>query len=143
MTTYYFIRHAEKKFDGTFNPNLTAKGYKRAKFWAEYFKDKNIDLVYCTTLRRTHQTAEALLEKLNINFKYYDSAALYDSIFQEETKGKTVLIVGHRDSTPAFVNRIIKERRYTYIKSNNFSNVYKVEIDNSKNLTHELKTVDF
>ena len=143
MTTYYFIRHAEKEFDGSFNPNLTKKGYQRAKFWAEFFKDKNIEMVYCTSLKRTQQTAEPLLKYLDIDFNYYEPSALYDSIFQKETKGKTVLIVGHQDTTPTFINRIIKERKYTYIKGNNFANLYKVQIDNFGNIKHSLEVIDF
>ncbi len=143
MTTYYFIRHAEKEFDGTFNPSLTKKGHQRAKFWADFFKDKGIEMVYCTELKRTQQTAAPLLKMLNIDFKYYDSSALYDSVFQKETKGKTVLIVGHQDSTPTFVNRIIKERAYSYIKGNNFANLYTIQIVDSENIKHELQTIDF
>ena len=37
---------------------------------------------------------------------------MYNLEFQQKTKGKTVLIVGHSNTTPAFVNAILKNKKY-------------------------------
>jgi len=59
-TTYYLIRHAEKdRTDKTNkNPNLNEKGLERAKKWATYFKEIQLDAVYSTNYNRTQQTAK-------------------------------------------------------------------------------------
>lgn len=132
MTTYYFIRHAEKVHFGR-NPELTKTGHHRAKYWAQKLKDETIQMIYCTPLKRTLQTAYPLKRKLNIEIKTYDPADLYNKNFREETKGKTVLVVGHQDTTPLFVNRILQKRTYGYIQNFTFGNLYKVTIDNKGN----------
>lgn len=140
-TTYYFIRHAEKDYDGTHNPGLTQKGRQRALHWADYFSDKEIDLVFCTHLIRTHETAEPLLEKLGKTHQIYDPSDLYNEDFQQQTKGKTILIVGHQDTTPAFVNRILRKSKYSYIHGLDYGNLYKVVIDEHGEIQDELLKV--
>ena len=58
-TTYYLIRHAEKdRSDSTkVNPDLTAKGFERAKHWASYFDSIPFEKVYATNYLRTSNTA--------------------------------------------------------------------------------------
>lgn len=143
MTTYYFIRHAEKELNGQRNPRLTEKGRKRAEHWAEVLADKNIEEIYCTYLTRTQETAQPLLNKLNLDYHIYDMASLYSSKFQRDTKNKTVLVVGHQDTTPAFINRILKEREYGYIPGREFGNLYKVEIKDNGEITTAMKKVEF
>ncbi len=143
MTTYYFIRHCEKETDGTWNPHLTSKGRERAKFWAQKLVDKNIDAIYCTPLIRTQETAAPLLKKLGQDFEIYDPSNLYSQYFQQSTQGKTVLVIGHQDTTPAFVNRILKERRYRYIENQEFGNLYRVRIDNHGEINAELQHFPF
>lgn len=139
-TTYYFIRHAEKEYDRTANPHLNPMGLKRALYWAEVLYPKGIDLVFCTPLIRTYETAAPLLDKLQIEHKYYDPIDLYNTSFQMISHGKTALVVGHQDTTPLFVNRILKERKYTYIEDDEFGNLYQVTIDD-KGAIHSRLTV--
>ncbi len=111
-TTYYLIRHAEKdRTDKTNrNPNLNYKGLERAKKWAEYFKNIDLDAVYSTKYNRTMQTAKPTAESKNLEIINYNPRNMYDSIFQKNTKGKTILVVGHSNTTPAFVNKIIRRK---------------------------------
>lgn len=143
MTTYYFIRHAEKEYDGTQNPSLTQRGRQRAVHWAKVLYDKNIDLIYCTKLVRTQETAEPLLYQSGKEFRLYDLTDLYNEKFQQETKGKTNLIVGHQDTTPAFVNRILQKSKYSYIHGLNYGNLYKVQIDEAGNIRDEIVSIEF
>ena len=59
VTTYYFIRHAEKlRVDKTDrNPNLNLKGFKRAEAWKEVFSNISFDAIYSTDYTRTKLTA--------------------------------------------------------------------------------------
>lgn len=133
-TTYYLIRHAEKERgpDVGNDPLLTEKGKGRANFWAKYFKDKKLDAVYSTNTKRTIATAEPTAKEFDLMVKTYDADKMYSSSFEEQTAGKTVLIVGHSNTTPEFVNAIIGEKRYPEIDDNEFGIVYRVILKNGK-----------
>jgi len=141
-TTYYFIRHAEKNRNGGRNPHLTETGKSQAIYWGEILADKGIEQIYCTSLIRTRETALPLAEKLGLPIKIYDVHDLYSSKFQKDTRGKTVLIVGHQDTTPAFVNRILQTRKYPYIESKNHGNLYRVSISDKGKISSDLSHID-
>lgn len=142
MTTYYFIRHAEKEHNGR-ESHLTSKGKKRAQQWAEILEDLDIEMIYCTAIIRTQETARPLQKKLGVEIKIYDTSDLYSPQFQKETKGKTVLVVGHQNTTPTFINRIIKERKYGHIPPRSYSNLYKVVVHDNGNTTSLMRTLSF
>ncbi|MCI2228463.1 histidine phosphatase family protein [Polaribacter sp. MSW13] len=133
-TTYYLIRHAEKdKTDTTNrNPNLNEKGLERAIKWAERFKNVQIDAVYSTKYNRTLQTGTPTAVSKNLEIKNYNPSKMYDSIFQKETKGKTVLIVGHSNTTPVFANKILGEKKYKDMDENDNSTLFIVTINGNK-----------
>ena len=130
ITTYYLIRHAEKdrSDENNRNPNLTETGEKRAANWPTYFKDIKFDAVYSTNYSRTKQTARPTAKANNLDVTIYDANDLYSEEFQKNTKNKTVLIVGHSNTTPAFVNAILGEERYDPIDDKINSNLYIVKI---------------
>lgn len=114
ITTYYLIRHAEKDRTDTTNsdPNLNEQGKKRALKWAEVLKEINLDAVYSTNYKRTMQTAMPAAKDRDLSIKNYDPRNLFDEEFKNSTAGKTVLIVGHSNTTPQFVNAILKQPKY-------------------------------
>jgi broad specificity phosphatase PhoE len=126
LTTYYFIRHAEKdRSDGTNkNPELTAIGHQRAMYWSEVFKNVPFDMVFSTDYLRTQQTAAPTAMKKGLDLKSYDPKEMYSAEFQKITQGKTVLIVGHSNTTPAFVNKVLGEHKYKDIDDSNNGNLY-------------------
>jgi broad specificity phosphatase PhoE len=140
-TTYYFIRHAEKiRIDKTNkNPNLTAKGLERAKNWSEVFKNVKFDFIYSTKYNRTMQTAKPTAESNHLEIQNYSPSYLNDDNFKSKTNGKTVLIVGHSNTTPQFVNDILGILKYPEIKDNNNSNLYIVTISNKNKQSILLK----
>ena len=133
-TTYYLIRHAEKdRTDETNkNPNLNEKGLERSEKWASYFKNIDLDAVYSTSYNRTIQTAKPISDSKKLEVKKYDPSKMYDAIFQTATKGKTVLVVGHSNTTPAFVNKILGENKYEDINDNDNARLYIVTITSDK-----------
>ena len=133
-TKYYLIRHAEKDRtdEKDRNPNLNENGQKRAKKWATYFKNIDLDAVYSTNYNRTQQTATPTAKSKNLEIKSYDPRKLYDSIFKIDTKGKTVLVVGHSNTTPVFANKILGEKKYENMDDHDNSSLYIVTITGDK-----------
>lgn len=133
-TTYYLIRHAEKdRTDKTNrNPSLNFDGEQRAQNWSEYFKDIKLDAVYSTNYNRTLETATPTAHTKKLKIKIYDPRKMYDSIFQVETKGKTVLVVGHSNTTPVFANKILGEKKYQNMDDTDNSSLYIVTISDDK-----------
>jgi broad specificity phosphatase PhoE len=129
-TTYYLIRHAEKDRTDTTNrnPNLNKEGLKRAKNWATHFKNIDLDAVYSTNYKRTQQTAKPTAESKNLDILNYNPAKMYNSIFQQNTKGKTILIVGHSNTIPVFANIILGEKKYENMDDYNNASLYIVTI---------------
>ncbi|SNR35851.1 SixA phosphatase family protein [Lutibacter flavus] len=133
VTTYYFIRHAEKvrKHKSDKNPKLKKKGNKRAKNWSIVFDNIPFDIIYSTNYKRTIQTATPTAESKDLEVQFYNPRELYNSKFKEDTKGKTVLIVGHSNTTPQFVNKVLGSKKYVDIEDNNNSNLYVLTISNN------------
>lgn len=127
-TTYYFIRHAEK-VDDTKNPDLSPNGLERVLLWSKIFTDVNFDAVYSTDFKRTLQTATPIATTKNLAVIKYDPKIINIQVFKEENLGKTVLIVGHSNTTPEFVNKLIDKVIYTSIEDSTFGNLYIVTIN--------------
>ena len=134
ITTYYFIRHAEKlRIDKTDkNPNLNFNGYKRAEAWKDVFSNISFDAVYSTDYNRTKLTAKPTSISKNLPILLYNPNTMYSEAFQNNTKGKTVLVVGHSNTTNVFANKILGIEKYKEIKDNNNSNLYIVTISDGK-----------
>ena len=133
ITTYYFIRHAEKiRTDSTNkNPNLTKNGKERAENWSSVFKNVNFDFIYSTNYNRTIQTAIPTSESKNLEIQFYNPKELFNEDFKFKTKNNTVLVVGHSNTTPQFVNAILGSEKYHEIDDTNNSNLYIVTITNN------------
>lgn len=134
VTTYYFIRHAEKvRADKTDrNPNLTEKGRSRAQNWSTVFGNIDFDIIYSTNYHRTIQTAEPTASSKGLNIQFYNPKDLFNEEFQLQTRGKTVLVVGHSNSTPTFTNKVIGSEKYAQISDTNNSNLYIVMLSDNE-----------
>lgn len=132
VSTFYFIRHAEKdRSDKTNkNPELTDVGLKRAQKWSTVFNNISFNAVYSTDYNRTQQTAKPTADKNNLEITSYDPRNIDGNAFKENNLGKTVLVVGHSNTTPAFVNAVISKNKYGDINDSNNANLYIVTIIN-------------
>ena len=132
VTTYYFIRHAEKlRVDKSErNPNLNSKGLKRAEAWKEVFSNISFDAIYSTDYNRTMLTAKPTAYSKNLPILMYNPRDMYSKTFQNQTKGKTILVVGHSNTTNVFANKVLGFDKYEEIKDNNNSNLYIVTVMN-------------
>ncbi len=129
-TTYFFIRHAEKDLSdpSNKNPTLTEEGKTRAQEWAKSLTETKVDLVFSTNYDRTLQTAEPIAKSQGIEVSLYDPRKLNDSDFQQKTKGKTSVVVGHSNTTPSFVNKIIGKEKYSSLDEKNYSTLYIIKV---------------
>ena len=132
-TTYYLIRHAEKVRSNAKNknPNLTEKGVDRAINWSKTFEHINFDYIFSTNYKRTIQTALPTAKRKNLEIQFYDPSDLFNDEFRAQTKGKTVLIVGHSNTTPQFVNKILEVEKYPEMDDRNNANLYIITISNN------------
>jgi len=130
IATYYLIRHAEKDRSDTTNknPDLTEKGQQRAESWNQLFKKFEIDAVYSTNYKRTLSTALPTAVHNKLTIKTYHPFQIDFQQFIIDTKGKSVLVVGHSNTTPGFANKLIGKEVYQDINDNNNSNLYIVTI---------------
>ena len=129
-TTYILIRHSEKNLSDTTNknPNLTEKGTKRSENIARTLINVPIDYVFSTNYNRTLQTAAPISKSKNVETLLYNPKDLYNEEFKKLTKGKTTVIVGHSNTTPKFVNKIIKEDKYQNLDEKEYSKLFIIKI---------------
>ena len=143
-TTLYFIRHAEKDRSNPDNkdPHLSEVGVLRALKWSYVFEKAPIDAVYSTAYHRTIETATPTANTKNVDITTYDPRAMDITAFLNDNRGKTVLIVGHSNTTPVLVNQIIKQDKYPQIKDNNNANLYIVQVLPNGSYTDQLLVIE-
>jgi len=137
-TTYFLIRHAEKDLSDSknTNPGLTEKGIERSVKWNKILSHIDFDAIYSTDFIRTRETGKPVAERENLPLIIYDHKNLDYSKFIKETLSKTVLIVGHSNSTPKFVNQLIGKNRFKEIDENQYGMLFIVKlIGNQKEVT--------
>ncbi|WAC02090.1 phosphoglycerate mutase family protein [Lacinutrix neustonica] len=125
------MRHAEKDLSRGNNPKLTKQGHQRAKRLANYFKNKPLSAVYSTNFHRTLNTAKPAANAKGLKPIIYSPTKFDYDAFLKDTKGTAVLIVGHSNTIPDFVNKIIGENKYKEIDERIYSNLYIVTIKNN------------
>lgn len=129
-TTYILVRHAEKDLSDpdNKNPDLTKEGISRANRLVKVLKDIHIDMVYSTDYKRTLQTATPIAKDRNIEIALYNPKKSYDETFKQKTQGKTTVIVGHSNSTPTFVNKIIGQKKYKTIDEKDYNKLFIISL---------------
>ena len=143
-TTYYFIRHAEKNRGDANdkNPHLIQIGILRAAKWSLVFENVKFDAVYSTDYNRTKETAQPTAEKNGLDVTIYDPRQLNSDEFITNTKGKTILVVGHSNTTPMFVNAVLGKKKHDNIDDSNNANLYIVTIASNGDKTDTLLVVE-
>ena len=125
-TIYYFIRHAEKDRSSpkNRNPKLSKKGQLRALNWAYFFREIPLVAIYSTNYTRTITTAEPVAGDKNLPIIIYSPKEVDIKSFKKKNHGKLVLIVGHSNTTPEFVNAILGFEKFNKIKDNDNSSLF-------------------
>ncbi|TLP81297.1 histidine phosphatase family protein [Maribacter sp. ACAM166] len=140
VSTFYLIRHAEKirtNPDDT-DPELNQKGLGRAMHWAEILDAVELDAIYSTNFNRTSMTVTPTSVKKNIDVQYYDPRIIDISQFKADNLNKKVLVVGHSNTTPEFVNKLIDEEKYSDIDDSENGTLFIVQIVNGVSTVDKL-----
>ena len=88
ISTYYFIRHAEKDTTGseTRNPTLTKEGKHRAENWKNVFTAVDFDAIYSSDFIRTKETAQPTAQSKGLKIEIYDHTKLNSEAFKEASR---------------------------------------------------------
>ena len=129
---FFLIRHAEKDRTNSENnnPKLNELGKERSLKWSEVFKNIELDKIYSTNYYRTIETVTPISKKLNLDITLYSPSKINYKNFISKNIGNKVLVVGHSNTIPGFVNGLINEKVYDQINDLNNSNLYIVTICN-------------
>ncbi len=134
VSTFYFIRHAEKERSNSENvdPELNQRGLGRAMHWAEILDDIELDAIYTTDYERTAMTAAPISVKKDITVQYYEPQNVDIEQFKADNLYRNVLIVGHSNTTPDFVNKMIGEDKYYEMEDDDNGSLFIVQTVNKK-----------
>lgn len=142
--TFILIRHAEKDTTEVgstamnANPNLNNKGIKRSKQLIKFLKDYTIDSIYSTNFNRTIQTVTPISKKRNLEVKFYNHKKLPELATQLKSyQNKTILIVGHSNSTPTLVNLLINKETYKALDETVYNKLFIVKWINGEAVVEE------
>jgi len=131
-TTIILLRHAEKATaDMNADPPLSAAGLQRAARLPELLKEYHPDLLFSTNFIRTKTTLAPLAAHLGKQIAIYDPSDL--SAFAARLlalEGKTVVVAGHSNTTPALVNLLIHQNTYPALEDNNYNTYWIVTVKN-------------
>ena len=72
----------------------------------------------------------------------YDPSNLDGKAFLEANKGKTVLVVGHSNTTPAFVNAVLGEQKHQDMADDNNGNLYIVTVSSTGEMSDVVLVVE-
>ena len=131
VTKIILFRHAEKGNDGTNDPDLTFKGEERAKKIAFILEDFNVDKIYSTPFVRTQKTVAVLASKKELETTNYDAKdqSFAASLLKNE-KGKTIVVVGHSNTIPMLVNKLIGKEIYNELSETEYGKFWVLTFSN-------------
>lgn len=138
-TTIILLRHAEKDTSTAgsammqANPALSKEGEARAARLPEVLKAYTPDLFYSTDYTRTKATITPLAKKFHKEITIYDPRKLADLAAElQSIQGKTIVVAGHSNTTPALVNLLIGEKKYPNMDESVYNQYWVVTIKNGK-----------
>jgi broad specificity phosphatase PhoE len=143
-SVFYFIRHAEKDTSNSAekDPQLTIEGVLRAAKWSFVFEEVKFDNVFSTNYIRTRETAMPTAEKNGLPLTLFDPNTFDPTAFIENNIGKTVLVVGHSNTTPAMVNALIGTPKYEPLNDQSYSKLFIVVINGSNVILDQVLDIE-
>tara|TARA_R110000868_G_scaffold4211_15_gene26779 strand:+ start:18426 stop:18956 length:531 start_codon:yes stop_codon:yes gene_type:complete len=141
VSTYYFIRHAEKDRSDPKNvdPELNQEGLGRAIRWERVFSEIALDDIYSTDFERTRMTAAPTAISKDLTVINYDPSSINIEEFKALNSGHNVLVVGHSNTTPDFVNKMLGEEKYEAMDDYDNSSLFIIRIIDEKATAIRLK----
>ena len=142
VTQIYILRHTEKEDDITEDPLLSDLGKKRARYWKQVLAEIDIDQIYTTDLKRNIQTAETLAESYHVKPELYYPLSFDIMKFINEIKGQKVLIIGHSNTIPDMVNRLIGESTYPPMSHTDYDKLFLITINANGDTSSSLLDIE-
>jgi broad specificity phosphatase PhoE len=130
ITTFILVRHAEKDLtQSTNNPDLSSEGKVRATRLVDVLKQTDIQAVYSTDFKRTRQTVEPLAIARSLTINTYDARNNNDiDGMLQQYSGGTILVSGHSNTVPQFINYLIGEEKYQPMGDGEYGNIIIVSV---------------
>lgn len=128
--TLICVRHAEK-IKGISNPSLTIDGKQRAKDFSMLLTDVDVDAIYSSDYNRTIETALELSNRTQLPIQRYNPRELdvLKNTILSNHQNEVVVVVGHSNSTPQFINVLLSEDKYSSFDESDYDNIFVVSID--------------
>lgn len=129
MTQIYMLRHAEKDNYDESDPDLSDYGLDHAKYWKKVLQHITFDQIYTTDFKRNLKTAAIISKDSNIKPEIYYPMSFEVLKFINKVKGQKILVIGHSNTIPDMVNRIIGESKYPPMSHKNYNTLHLVTVD--------------
>lgn len=130
--TIVLLRHAEKDISPSadkVNPDLTPEGKQRAQNLVKKIKKYKPTAIYSSDYIRTKSTVAPLAEKRKLTVQIYDPRKLNElADMIMEGKYKSVVVVGHNNTTPALANLLIKQEKYQTLDETVYGKIWVIKI---------------
>jgi 2,3-bisphosphoglycerate-dependent phosphoglycerate mutase len=141
--TIILLRHAEKDISPSadkVNPDLTPEGKQRAQNLVKKINKYKPTAIYSSDYIRTKMTVAPLAEKRKLTVQIYDPRRLDE--FAEmilQGKFKSIVVVGHNNTTPALANLFIKQEKYQPLPESEYSKIWIIKIKKNDNKPHKIE----
>ncbi len=127
-TVVYLVRHAEKVKTKDQDPDLTQEGMERADRLQQILKAANIDQIFSTDYQRTQLTAAPTAQisgKKVVSYNPRDLEGFAEKLKLEKL-GQRILVVGHSNTTPVVVNKLLGMEKYPQIDEADYGHLFVV-----------------
>lgn len=138
--TFILLRHAEKDTAPGANridPDLTAVGKERARRLIEVTRAFQPEQIFSTAYKRARQTAAPLAEAVRPGYRVQTQHYNFDRLEEFAARllklnARTVVIVGHNNTTPELANALIKQEKYQPLADSEYGKIWIIKIKNGK-----------
>ena len=99
---------------------------ERAEKLATLLSETSLNKIYSTNYKRTIQTATPTANKQNltiVNYEALEHDKLIEDILENNKEGK-VLVVGHSNTIPNFLNTLTNTSDYPELSEDAYDNLY-------------------
>ncbi len=141
--TIILLRHAEKDVSpgaDKVNPDLTPEGKQRAQNLVKKINKYKPTAIYSSDYIRTKSTAAPLAAKRKLAVQIYDPRPLKElAALIMEGKFKSVVVVGHNNTTPELANLLIKQEKYQALAETEYNKSWIIKIKKNDNKPNKIE----
>lgn len=128
VTQIYILRHTEKTDEDAEDPALSDKGIARANYWKTVLQHVEFDRVFTTDFVRNIETANIVASDSGHELELYYPLSFDVLKFLNTIRGQRVLIIGHSNTIPDMINRLIGEIRYPPMSHLDYDQLFVITI---------------